>query len=66
MKPLTDMVTDTRYRSRKWVGFLLLTIGLFVLLINGHDATEWVKWSSIGYPAFCAANAALKWRGVES
>ena len=64
---LRDVVSDKRYRSRKWWGFILLTVGLFALLMMGKENAElWVKWGSIGYPAFCAANAALKWKGVES
>ena len=66
LNELRDVVSDKRYRSRKWWGFILLTVGLFVLLMTGHEASEWVKWGSIGYPAFCAANAVLKWKGVES
>lgn len=66
MEAFTDIVTDKRYRSRKWWGFILLTVGLFVLLLQGVDAELWVRWGSIGYPAFCAANTVLKWKGVES
>ena len=66
MKQLTDMVGDKRYRSRKWLGFLVMSLGLFVLLIFDKDAAEWVRWGTIGYPAFCAANAALKWKGAEA
>lgn len=66
MKEILDVVTDKRYRSRKWIGFLVLTLGLFVLVLLEKDASDWVQWASIGYPAFCAANALLKWKGVES
>lgn len=66
MKELHDLVTDKRYRSRKWIGFLLMSLGLFVLLMLDKNAEEWVRWSAIGYPAFCAANAVLKWKGAEA
>jgi nitrate reductase NapE component len=66
MKELTDLVTDKRYRSRKWIGFLLLTIGTFTLVALDKDVSEFVKWAIFGYPAFCAANAWLKGQGVES
>lgn len=66
VKALVDVVTDKRYRSRKWIGFLVITFGTFVLLMTDHDAGLFVQWATVGYPAFCAANAALKWKGVEA
>lgn len=66
MKALVDTVTDKRYRSRKWVGFLLITIGTFTLAYLGKDMSAWIQWVTIGYPAFCTANAVLKWKGVEA
>lgn len=63
---LQDVVFDKRYRSRKWWGFCMISVFCFVLLLKGIDASEFVKWAAIGYPAFCAANAVLKWKGVES
>ena len=59
-------ITDKRYRSRKWVGFLVLTIGTAVFTWFGKDMGSWMQWATIGYPVFCAANAALKWKGVEA
>ncbi len=63
---LIALITDKRYRSRKWVGFLLITLGTFVLTFLGKDLSAWIQWVSIGYPTFAAANAILKWRGVEA
>lgn len=66
MKQLLDAVTDKRYRSRKWWGFLIGSTFTFVLLMTGNDASEFVKWAAIGYPAFCAANTILKYNDKES
>lgn len=66
VKSLVDTVTDKRYRSRKWIGFLLLSVGTFALALMEKEMTSWIQWATIGYPAFCAANAALKWKGVEA
>ena len=66
MKAIVDTVTDKRYRSRKWIGFLLVTICTFTLAYLDKDMSAWIQWVTIGYPAFCAANAVLKWKGVEA
>lgn len=66
MNQLIDTVTDKRYRSRKWIGFLLITICTFALTVMQKEMAAWIQWASIGYPIFCAANAALKWKGVEA
>ena len=66
MKELADMVTDKRYRSRKWLGFLLITLCTFVLTIMGKDMGAWIQWTLVGYPAFVAGNTVLKWKGKEA
>ena len=63
---IRDYITDERYRSRKWLGFLIISILTFILAVLDKDLTEWIRWATIGYPAFCAANAVLKYNDKEA
>ena len=63
---IRDYLIDKRYRSRKWIGFLVLTILTFILVMMDKELAEWIRWATIGYPAFCAANAVLKYNDKEA